>query len=50
MAQAAGQRAEQIRQKVDVSNRWIAVEDELRVLLVSISDANALTPGRRQTL
>src|SRR5258706_13004077 len=40
VAQAVGQPAEQVRQKVDLSNRWIAVEDELRVMLSSISDAN----------
>ncbi len=40
VSQAVGQPADQVRQKVDVSNRWIAVEDELRVMLSSISDAN----------
>jgi hypothetical protein len=40
VSQAVGQPAEQMRQKVDVSNRWTAVEDELRVMLSSISDAN----------
>jgi len=40
VSQAVGQPADQVRQKVDVSNRWTAVEDELRVMLSSISDAN----------
>ena len=29
VSQAVGQPADQVRQKVDVSNRWIAVDDEL---------------------
>jgi hypothetical protein len=40
VSQAVGQPAEQVRQKVDLSNRWISVEDELRAMLSSISDAN----------
>jgi hypothetical protein len=40
VSQAVGQPADQVRQKVDLSNRWISVEDELRAMLSSISDAN----------
>jgi hypothetical protein len=40
VSQAVGQPADQVRQKVDVSNRWTSVEDELRAMLSSISDAN----------
>jgi len=57
VSHAVGQPAEQMRQKVDVSNRWIAVEDELRVMLSSISDANlkrryeiALLSGQAYTI
>lgn len=40
ISQAVGQPADEVRQKVEVSNRWSAVEDELRAMLDTISDAN----------
>jgi hypothetical protein len=40
VSQAVGQPADQVRQKVDLGNRWTSVEDELRAMLSSISDAN----------
>jgi hypothetical protein len=40
ISQAVGQPADEVRQKVEVSNRWSAVEDELRAMLAIISDAN----------
>ncbi len=40
VSQAVGQPAGDVRQKVDESNRWTAVEDELRSLLAGVSDAN----------
>lgn len=40
VSQAVGQPADQVRQKVDLGNRWTSVEDELRAMLSSVSDAN----------
>src|ERR1700682_935272 len=45
VAQAVGQPASEVRQMLDESNRWAAVEDELRSMLNGISRANLL---RRQ--
>jgi len=42
VSQAVGQPAEDVRQKVSESNRWTAVEDELRALLAGVSDANLI--------
>jgi hypothetical protein len=42
VSQAVGQPADEVRQKVEVSNRWTAVEDELRTMLASVSDANLI--------
>jgi hypothetical protein len=39
---AVGQPADHVRQKVDESNRWTAVEDALRALLAGVSDANLI--------
>jgi len=47
VAQAVGQPAEEMRQLVDESNRWTAVEDELRMMLSGIAGANLI---RRQRL
>jgi hypothetical protein len=43
--QAVGQPAEDVRQLYDESNRWTAVEDELRTMLSGIAGANLI---RRQ--
>jgi hypothetical protein len=40
VSQAVGVPADEARQMVDMSNRWSAVEDELRAMLKSVSDAN----------
>src|SRR5205085_2099961 len=40
VSQAVGVPADEARQRVDVSNRWSPVEDELRAMLKSVSDAN----------
>jgi hypothetical protein len=45
VSHAVGQSADEVRQLVDETNRWTAVEDELRGMLKGISDANL---GRRQ--
>jgi hypothetical protein len=45
VAQAVGQPATDVRQMLDESNRWAAVEDELRSMLNGVSSANLL---RRQ--
>ena len=44
---AVGQPAEEVRQMVDDSNRWTAVEDELRAMLNGIAGANVV---RRQKI
>jgi hypothetical protein len=45
VSHAVGQGADEVRQLVDDTNRWTAVEDELRGMLKGIADANL---GRRQ--
>ncbi len=40
VSQAVGQPATQVQDMVTEANRWTAVEDELRAMLTSISDAN----------
>lgn len=40
MRQALGMSADDLRQAVDVSGRWSAVEDELRAMLQGVSAAN----------
>lgn len=45
--QAVGQPADAVRQLLDESNRWTAVEDELRGMLNGVSGANLI---RRQRL
>src|SRR5258708_16308104 len=45
VAQDVGQTASEVRQMLDESNRWAAVEDELRSMLNGVSSANLL---RRQ--
>jgi hypothetical protein len=45
VSQAVGQPAEDVRQLHDESNRWTAVEDELRALLSGVAGANVV---RRQ--
>jgi hypothetical protein len=47
--QAVGSPAEEARQVVDDTNRWTAVEDELKGLLAGISDAN-LTRRQRTAI
>ncbi len=42
VSQAVGHPAEEVLRKVDVSNRWTAVEDELRAMLEGVSDANLM--------
>jgi hypothetical protein len=45
--QAVGRPADQVRQLADESNRWTAVEDELRTMLSGVAGANLV---RRQRL
>jgi hypothetical protein len=45
--QAVGQPADNVRQLYDESNRWTAVEDELRTMLSGVAGANLL---RRQRI
>jgi hypothetical protein len=45
--QAAGQPADDVRQMYDESNRWTAVEDELRKMLSGVAGANII---RRQRI
>jgi len=45
--QAVGQPADDVRQMYDESNRWTAVEDELRTMLNGVSGANLI---RRQRI
>jgi hypothetical protein len=45
--QAVGQPADDVRQSYDESNRWTAVEDELRAMLNGVSGANLI---RRQRI
>jgi hypothetical protein len=45
ITQAVGQPAEDVRQLVDETNRWTAVEDDLRAMLNGVAGANLL---RRQ--
>jgi len=47
VAQAVGQPAEDVRQMYDESNRWTAVEDELRSMLNGVAGANLI---RRQRI
>jgi hypothetical protein len=47
VAQAVGQPADAVRQLYEDSNRWTAVEDELRAMLNGVSGANLI---RRQRL
>ncbi len=46
VAQAVGQPASEVRQMDDESNRWTAVEDELRALLNGVSGANLIRRHR----
>jgi hypothetical protein len=46
VSQAVGQPAEEVRQLADESNRWTAVEDELRVMLNGVSGANLMRRHR----
>jgi hypothetical protein len=46
VSQAVGQPAEEVRQLADESNRWIAVEDELRAMLNGVSGANLMRRHR----
>ncbi|HXH37722.1 MAG TPA: hypothetical protein VNN08_03765 [Thermoanaerobaculia bacterium] len=47
VAQAVGQPADEVRQLYDESNRWTAVEDELRAMLNGVAGANLI---RRQRI
>jgi hypothetical protein len=49
VSQAVGQSAGEVRQLVEETNRWTAVEDELRGMLKGITDAN-LSRRKRTTL
>jgi len=40
VSQAVGHEADEVLRKVDMSNRWTAVEDEMRAMLERVSDAN----------
>ena len=40
VSQAVGHPADEVLRKVDLSNRWTAVEDEMRAMLERVSDAN----------
>ena len=42
--------AEEVRQLVDETNRWIAAEDELRKMLKGVSDANLIRRQRTALL
>ncbi len=46
VSQAVGQPAEEVRQLADESNRWTAVEDELRMMLNGVSGANLMRRHR----
>jgi len=46
VSQAVGQAAEEVRELADESNRWTAVEDELRSMLNGVSGANLLRRHR----
>ena len=46
VAQAVGQPGSEVRQMDDESNRWTAVEDELRALLNGVSGANLIRRHR----
>jgi len=47
VAQAVGQPADEMRQLCDENNRWMAVEDELRIMLNGVTGANLI---RRQRI
>jgi hypothetical protein len=47
VAQAVGQKPDDVRQMTDESNRWTAVEDELRTMLNGVAGANLI---RRQRI
>jgi hypothetical protein len=47
IAQAVGQKPDDVRQMYDEANRWTAVEDELRAMLNGVAGANLL---RRQRI
>ena len=47
VAQAVGQKPDDVRQMTDEANRWTAVEDELRTMLNGVSGANLI---RRQRI
>jgi len=46
VASAVGQQLDGVRSLQDESNRWTAVEDELKALLNSVSDANLVRKNR----
>ncbi len=46
VASAVGQPLENVRSLQDESNRWTAVEDELKALLSNVSDANLTRKNR----
>ena len=46
VSQAVGQPAEEVRALADESNRWTAVEDELRTMLSGVSGANLIRRHR----
>ncbi len=46
VSQAVGQPAEEVRQLADETNRWTAVEDELRAMLNGVSGANLMRRHR----
>ena len=46
VSQAVGQAAEEVRELADESNRWTAVEDELRSMLNGVSGANLIRRHR----
>lgn len=47
VAQAVGQKPDDVRQMTDEANRWTAVEDELRTMLNGVAGANLI---RRQRI
>jgi surface antigen len=47
VAQAVGQKSDDVRQMYDEANRWTAVEDELRAMLNGVAGANLI---RRQRI
>lgn len=50
VAKGVGSEAEGVRQLVDETNRWTAVESELRAMLKGIADANILRRQRTSVI